>query len=519
MANDTNNIWLDSTFTSPLDNKEDVDISFTIGDSDNIGSYSFPVVYTTAQTIPASTDIILEYFNEVTSVSGVVNISSYYYVPSIILSTSLFDMSLEYNAGDTTASGYMNYDMIYFTGYNVVSGSLNNIMAFTAGLNIFYYNNVPIDIWNVVSISGGLDYWANYTNFSGNIGPGGIPVPYYTTAWDIYNKYNTGSSNKTGGDLNNVVDVTFAGWVNFPFLTDIYSSYLGFYKICDCEATTISGNVAAIYGSIYSSSLRKTQVLLDVYSCLHDLSLIYSDVETRDGRIGFINSDLFSCNDTNKPINMEVNLYSLKITNFSLDVGEYTTASGFITVDVVDDTCPISASGTYMFLNGFELPISFEIIENGYRLKYDPDDDFTSIDGPSELVVHTENECGDWIEDSFYLTIGIVAEYENYKDKGLDFYYGRDVLTRISAEDTASCPSVNSYAWTFRSRELVSKDLSASIFADSFGSNTKELSAEIYPLSTAYFYGREFKLVLNAQDFSGNTMETFVLNYKIENKT
>jgi hypothetical protein len=44
------------------------------------------------------------------------------------------------------------------------------------------------------------------------------------------------------------------------------------------------------------------------------------------------------------------------------------------------------------------------------------------------------------------------------------------------------------------------------------------MQAIIYPHSTAYFYGKEFKVVVKAKDFAGNQMEPLILNYRIEDK-
>jgi hypothetical protein len=44
------------------------------------------------------------------------------------------------------------------------------------------------------------------------------------------------------------------------------------------------------------------------------------------------------------------------------------------------------------------------------------------------------------------------------------------------------------------------------------------LPAKIYPHSTAYFYGKEFRVVVKAKDFAGNEMVPLVSSYKIEDK-
>jgi len=42
------------------------------------------------------------------------------------------------------------------------------------------------------------------------------------------------------------------------------------------------------------------------------------------------------------------------------------------------------------------------------------------------------------------------------------------------------------------------------------------LGASISPQSTAFFYGKTFRVVLNARDFAGNRMEPYEFEFKIE---
>ena len=84
--------------------------------------------------------------------------------------------------------------------------------------------------------------------------------------------------------------------------------------------------------------------------------------------------------------------------------------------------------------------------------------------------------------------------------------------------DFATCPSLDALAWEFETRPRYKRDLSASIICKRYGAETTNLSAEIYPHSTAYYYNKEFTVTINAKDFSGNAMEPYVLTYKIEDK-
>jgi hypothetical protein len=71
-------------------------------------------------------------------------------------------------------------------------------------------------------------------------------------------------------------------------------------------------------------------------------------------------------------------------------------------------------------------------ITDGYRMYYNPLDDFLSLDGPTTFTVHAENEYGNQLEENYYLTFGYLVEYNNYYNSGIDFGNNTKVLVRIT---------------------------------------------------------------------------------------
>lgn len=521
MPEDNNTIWFDSTFVAPTEGARNLDVDFETGDSTNIGNYSFPLVYYVSDaTQNTLQDVLVSVFSSSASasVSGVVDISSYYNASDGTFISNVLTSLVEYSNNLDTISGTQNFNLEYATGYNVVSGTQESYVSSVIGRNMLSAENIYTQYNRPEALLEALSWWINYTNFSGNLTTSGTPIPFNNQVRDIIVRYNTGSLDKTPGDLNNFVDITFAGWVDFLFNTDVYSALLREMEIVGTEVTTISGGTPRLDLDIFSANLTASGILSDVYCSLLDYSKLMSDVAVRDGRIVRFDSDVYSTTLATKNIDMDIELYPLKITNFSLAPGEYTSASGFISVDVVDDTCPVSVSGTYILLAGEEVPITFIPITDGYRLVYDPVDDFASLEGPTLLRVHTENECGNWLEEDFFITFGILVEYENYINSGLDFGFNNSVVVRVLAEDMASCPTLGSLAWTFDSKDLENRDLTADITVLSLDQGEKDLSASVVSLSTAFFYGKHFEVVVTARDFSGNDMEPFVLNFTIEDK-
>lgn len=206
---------------------------------------------------------------------------------------------------------------------------------------------------------------------------------------------------------------------------------------------------------------------------------------------------------------------SLDISNFSLGPYEYTSTSGSICVDITDDIYNVVTSGTYFVIDGATVSgITFDPITDGYRMCYDPVDEFESFVGPTEIIIHTENDNSDALEMSFYITSGYTV---GFKHRTNPYDYDKQVVVRAAAENLASCPRLGTDAYWFTTVPKISKDLGATINAVPWSTNN--LGAEITPTTdTIYFYGKTFKVEIRAKDLAGNVMEPYIFEFKIEDK-
>lgn len=211
---------------------------------------------------------------------------------------------------------------------------------------------------------------------------------------------------------------------------------------------------------------------------------------------------------------------SINIDNFSLGVGAYSSATGSVSVDITDSFHNITTSGCYFELDGTTVSSTLTSISGGYTMTYDPDDDFASFSGPTELRAYGSNDNGDTASSAIYLTSGYVVEYVNSKQDGWDLGYNSSVVVRAGAENMASCPIKSAEAFWFETESRPNKHLGARIVGvpTSEYADVKNLSATIYPQSTAFFYGSVYKVVLRAKDFAGNEMEPFEFEFKIEDE-
>jgi len=208
---------------------------------------------------------------------------------------------------------------------------------------------------------------------------------------------------------------------------------------------------------------------------------------------------------------------SIQITNFSLSIGQWGYANSGVSVDITDLVHTVTTSGCYFEVGGTTVSSTLAVISDGYRMTYDPADDFASLLGPTEFKAHGSNDNGEFLYSNFYVTFGYIVEYVNQPQDGWDFGYNTEVVVRASAENASSCPVSNAEAFWFTTEDRTNRHLGASIVGVP-AAVTEDLPASIYPQSTAFFYGKTYKVVLRAKDFAGNEMEPFEFEFKTEDK-
>ena len=219
---------------------------------------------------------------------------------------------------------------------------------------------------------------------------------------------------------------------------------------------------------------------------------------------------------------------SLEISNFNPTADGYISTELSVFVDLTDYAYDVltSTSGTVcsgtscLKVDGVYVPTTFSGITNGYRMFYNPVDNFGSITGSTEFLVHAENSNGEVLERSYYLTTGYLVEYDNIDKFGFNYGLGEQVLVRMSAEDLATCTTFSADAYWFETEDYKERDLGASITGvpPEIVSAQRDLSASVSPKSLAYYYGKTFKVILTCRDFAGNVMEPYEFEFKIEDE-
>ena len=220
----------------------------------------------------------------------------------------------------------------------------------------------------------------------------------------------------------------------------------------------------------------------------------------------------------------DMRLHALEVDNFFLEVDEYTTSAGIMSVDIYDKRrIPVSTANSYFVVSGTQVPVTFSgievqttdlgqpIVASGYRMFFDSPTDFFA-DEPVEIVAHGANIIGDVIEQTYYLLYGYNLIYDTPPE--VVWGWGDQIIVWATAKNKASCPTQSTDAWWFEIRPKEYADLGATIYPQE---KDKDLGAKIYGvLPNTFYYGAKVTVIVRAEDEAGNEMQPFVLNFTIE---
>lgn len=321
-------------------------------------------------------------------------------------------------------------------------------------------------------------------------------------------------------------DVTVSGALSYPINVDVYASVSGiqYNYLVDCYAalanTTPSGLPLdpLISGSYFSSDVTTSGGL----SYPLETDLYVSLANSVSGQVPIppsINHTSDYTVASGGYFSTDMRLHALQIDNFFLDVDEYVTSTATMYVDITDKRrIPIDTANCYFIIDGVPVTsgIWFTPVDrptaSGYRMYYDPPGDFAADDS-IEVIVHAENVINDTLEQVYYLLWGynLIVNATELHSWGWD----KEVIVWSTATNLARCPAESADAWHIRTAPKPSKDLAASIVPQV---KHKDLSAVIYPISTAIFYDGMYKITVNLKDSAGNEMPPFTLEFTVEDK-
>lgn len=516
MANENNNIYIESSFFDKnLIGFEEVYTEFFHDLPDNLGDRNIVSEYFKSSSIDVSSDISVE--NSMFPVISGTEFTSIGYFVKKVKDTNVIISLFEYSIGDASVSGSISIDLSYFVKNDETStsGFQDVYISDIIGDRFYDTNSVPLSLWYFGFNSAVIDNIVNYINYSGNHNPDMSPIGYLVISRDIISDYLVTNTLISGGNVNSYIDATFAGWV--PGLIDacVFScndSEPFFY----IDFPTASGRFNGVYGDVYSSACNNDYLNVDLLSCSLENLGIDNELAVISGSNDAVYADIWAGVYSTADFELDINLLTLYFDNFSILENEYMSISDGFCVDIHDEVYNVVASGTYLLIDGTVVSGTLTPIFDGFRLCYNSYDFFSSLQGPTLFTVHAENDNGDFLEQDIYITFGYFIEYKNPVKTGEGYGYSNKVGVRLSAENMLSCPLSVSDGYWFETESRKNVELSASINCVP-AAEYSDISACIYPQSTAFFYDKIFRMVLNAKDFNGNEMEPFILEFKIRN--
>ena len=534
MPDGTIDIYIDSSFFTVASGIGDIYSDFKVRVADNIGQRDIPTEYTTSPGISGSIETYVTYtptWSGAVQHDGFISTAQKY--ETATTESGILVSLVDYSVPITT-SGLRRTDDVefeYLTGSTKISGAFDAKIKFTGGQgspdsdNILgQYRTTPPEL--VLD-----DYESHYTA-GGHYDPliPGPPIDQVVKSGieDYTHYFSMGQLDKEGTQSQNH-ELFLSGYPlefhpeQFTYRFHLVAGLEGDKQGAEWETIVISGSVLDIPIDVYSTATTSGYYLHDAVCGKTSFSnedfptdlVSYSlDSEVVSGTIGYYHKEILSCVSGVEGYTFDINLLSLKISNFSLDIDEYALASGTICADITDDVHNVSTTESYFIINDTETSGNvFTPITDGYRMCYDSPTDFNDM-GPAIVTVHAANDNSDILEKDFYLTSGYIVEYDNRRQ---DYGFGSQVVVRGTAENMASCPNTGTDAYFFTTIPRKSIDLTASIVGRPW--QEKNLSAEIVPQTdTIYFYGKVFRIEVRAKDFAGNVMEPFTFEFRIEDK-
>ena len=456
-------------------------VDASIGEGKNLESY-IPTVYSVGDVSADATTVTTEY--------TVLEVTDYYVGLPFEVSTSYYSY---YTIDNTNVDFHVDIaspQIAFFltNTFNVSSVGLKVIdtaIICTFSEEEFGLNSLAVD-----------SYVTNY---------------FMTDTFGIYNYlYLRGANINVRNFLENEFSLANSFFYHMPI--DIYSAYGKQTAVCAYDVGLIEGRVTKLYSDIVNSRLHVDKGLYcSMFSSEQVIGSYKQDIVLTPGNIRAYKDEVISSAEAiTKSQNLDVRLNSLHINNFSLSPGKFAYFGTYLSVDIIDYLFTVDEATTYFEVNGVRVNTTFENIPRGVRAKCLVDTHFIAEDKfVCRIIAH--NTMGDLLTRDYTLLYGYSVEYEGNIFHG----YNKEVTVLGCAYNTVSCPHRSCNAFTFTTQDYPSYNLGAAIRCVV----SEDLNAEIYPQSTAFFYGKEYTITISGvKDFAGNYMDPVKFVFRIEEK-
>ena len=313
-------------------------------------------------------------------------------------------------------------------------------------------------------------------------------------------------------DYNVSVDVFFHTDRYYYNTCDVFSTTSGITYYYDSDVEVETGRTIYICNTMFCSLEATTSgINNDMFCSVSGIGYHNADIEIESGSTIDIVSDVFSTAQTmSSGVLNDIRIYSLECGTFFLDVEDYDAASVVAWVDIRDYLFDIDTVNSYFVVDDQQVAVTFSGIDDGYRMFYNPPDDFYGL-GDVVYKAHITNVVGDILEKSYHLLYGYNLAIDQHEF--VDWGYLNEVIVDMEATNKVECVNTAYDAFYFITRDFFTSSLNVSIRAI----ESVDLGVTIYPQNTFFFYDRTYTVTISGvKDFAGNEMPPFDYTFTIE---
>jgi len=427
-----------------------------------------------------------------------------------------------------------NYDLSSSFNVSLESLSIEDIQVEATLSGTFKYINddsiidvelsdltiaTPFDIpLNFCTVSSTVNKCIDYTS-SFNV---------LNTNFDIEDIKTTTYVNLVKPQINDIIDTFFIyiGHINTTndILVDLYLSNNRYYCYhTDQFATNVDlvsfsidfendvGRVVNTPTDIFSASgITYSGTTLDTYSTISGVYGYASEMVTVSGGKTYTEADCYSSATViSGTINHDVRTWSLEFGDFFADHGSITTASSIAWIEIIDGLGEVDTNYCYFSIDDQQVTSTFVPINNGYRMEYNPSNDYAYLDS-FKLSVHAQNYYNDVLEIDYRFFYGADIKLNEVMDLGSK----RTIYVWSKATNLMNCPEFSTMAYSFETQKRLHSDLNISINSI----DCIDLPITLYPQNPFFFYGRTYNVIISGlKDVSGNVTPEYIHTFTIEN--
>jgi len=271
------------------------------------------------------------------------------------------------------------------------------------------------------------------------------------------------------------------------------------------------GRAVNIPTDIFSASgITYSGTALDTYSTISGAYGYASEMTTISGGQAYTVDDCYSSAIVvSGTVNHDIRTWSLEFGDFFADYGSITTASSIAWIEIIDGLGEVDTNSCYFSIDDQQVISTFVPINNGYRMEYNPSNDYAYLDS-FKLSVHAQNYYNDVLEIDYRFFYGADIKLNELIDLGSE----RSIDVWSKATNLMNCPEFSTISYSFETQQRLHSDLNVYIKPISY----VDLPVTLYPQNTFFFYGRTYNVIISGlKDVSGNVTPEYIHTFTIEN--